>query len=608
MMTRALIVVLVGTALGGSMDGLISTLGDQLGQVKEDLHENDLIHAEKSTQLNSAEKQSTSSLSANTEDFNEYTSNQKASEAAAKAALQKKRKANRSHASLVQQISNENADANEDSEECAVAIADLQGSVSALFKALGSLKSGSGSVDLMQVNDPRVAKAISLLGRGGKSYGSKNAGVIDLVSDMHDDFKKQMNEKEIACMNVKNNHAMEVQSLQNQANNQQKTEKDQNLAQTSSQADAADAGAAAAVSNGAMNADQAAIRSAQAAAAEENHRYGSESDELNNLKNGLVKGIATLKSEALLLQKSNPMFLQLATAPKDLKEKIVALLDQGALAYKSRALAQLAVRVSAAGGFKKIVEMMEDMIANLQKEAAEDAAKNAGCVTDLAQGREDREVAKLARETADGEFNKQAAKIDELSAKIGDTSAQIKHLTESLANSQKIETQRKHMFTQSQASMTATSGSMGKAMEQLQATKQGAADQATKDSLEAIIKMIGGTFTDVKQAIRNAAVQDTKDSDAFSHEKSHQTAEKKAKNTFKGDLTEEQTGAQAKKEASEEERENSTARQQDAQKRLDATNALCRPPPIPLKQRLAQRNNEIKQLGQVMKVLRDSHN
>merc|ERR1719498_1760837 len=91
---------------------------------------------------------------------------------------------------------------------------DLTESVAALKKAVMVLKSGSGNTGFMQMkNDPRIARVIALL-EAERTYTSQNNGVIDLVEKLYKDFKKQLGELKLKCLNQHNSDSMTKQQEQ----------------------------------------------------------------------------------------------------------------------------------------------------------------------------------------------------------------------------------------------------------------------------------------------------------------------------------------------------------------------------------------------------------
>lgn len=128
---------------------------------------------------------------------------------------------------------------------------------------------------------------------------------------------------------------------------------------------------------------------------------------------------------------------------RDPREMVAEMLSNKAESLHSAVLASMATQVADNPRFKKITQLIEDMILKLQKEADEEETHNGFCVkqTKLAEDKRDMKAASIAK--LNGALAKSEAKRDKLTENIEKLEAEIADLEESLAKQTKIRGEEK---------------------------------------------------------------------------------------------------------------------------------------------------------------------
>merc|ERR1719379_112760 len=305
-----------------------------------------------------------------------------------------------------------------------VAFADYGESITALEEGLATLakenkKTAQASAALAQVaasnlipeaqkkviyafleSDPDENIAVSLGAPEGAAYEFQAQGIVDMLEKLKEKFEDERSDLEKSEMNAGNAYEMLALDLKNQISHatedraeqsERKAEAMQNAAEAKSDLQdttntrdddtkyLSDLTATCALKADAF-AERQKLRAEEIAAVEK---------AIEILGSGAVAG-ASEKHLPALLQKKGVALAQLrAVAQSPTQLRVAAFLKEQAIRLKSRVLSTLAVRVTA-DPFKKVKQMIKDMIVKLMEEANEEAEHKGFCDTELSTNEQTR--------------------------------------------------------------------------------------------------------------------------------------------------------------------------------------------------------------------------
>jgi hypothetical protein len=139
-----------------------------------------------------------------------------------------------------------------------------------------------------------------------------------------------------------------------------------------------------------------------------------------------VSGAADTHLPSLAQLAKTALFLRSAKPPQ--LAKVAALLQERAVAVKSKTLAAVALQVQAGGHFDKVVQMIKDMITKLTQQAAEEAEHKAWCDGELKQNKQTRDTKTEAIDQLTATSDLLSAEIAKLGEEMADLTAQIAEL------------------------------------------------------------------------------------------------------------------------------------------------------------------------------------
>jgi hypothetical protein len=270
-----------------------------------------------------------------------------------------------------------------------------------------------------------------------KAYESKSGSILNLIRDLREKAEDERDDAQKAEMTAQHNFEMKAQALNNLI-----TEANADLADAKKTKAAGEEEKAAAEGDlASTQKDLAEDRKALGDAQQECMQTAAEHEE--SLASRKAELEALQKAEAIILEKTGAAgsrtyasFVQLSVQRRSLK--VVAALQQLATQENDQILAQVATsaRAFARSGtsdvFGKVKGLIESMIAKLDKEANEDAEKNAFCVSET-------EKAEKSRDSKQATVDKLSAKIDKSTARSAQLKEEVATLQQELAALSKLQ-------------------------------------------------------------------------------------------------------------------------------------------------------------------------
>jgi len=259
-------------------------------------------------------------------------------------------------------------------------------------------------------------------------YESSSGGIVDTLQGLLDTATEQLDAARKAEMQAKNNYDMKKQSLEDEIKYASADLDEAKKTSSANQEKKAVAEGDLAVTTKALNEDKADLASLHHDCMTKASAYETEVSS----RGEELKALATAKKiivEATSLAQTES-FVQLVSSTKG--NQVVHILKKLANAQSSTALSQLASRVQSAirlgsssgeDPFAKVKELVTDMLAKLQKEAAEDATQKAFC---------DKEMKETKAKKED-----KTAEVEKLSTKKEQKEAQSTKLKEEVTVLQK---------------------------------------------------------------------------------------------------------------------------------------------------------------------------
>jgi len=272
-------------------------------------------------------------------------------------------------------------------------------------------------------------------------YKSKSGGIVDTLTDMKDKAEAELSEARKAEANLQHNYDMLKQALTDSiaaAEHEKKETEDVK----------AEAIETKSVSEGDLVVTDKDLADAQAALKDISTECMTLASDHSVSTQGRADELKALATAKKIIQQSTSgaegqtyFFLQVASTSQlrtaaDLRNfEVVNVVKRLAAQQHSAALAQLASRIAttirygAATGddpFAKVKGLIEEMIAKLMKEAADEASHKAYCDEEMAK-------TKAKKEELQADIEKLTSKIDVASARSADLKEDVKELQKELA-------------------------------------------------------------------------------------------------------------------------------------------------------------------------------
>lgn len=257
-----------------------------------------------------------------------------------------------------------------------------------------------------------------------RSGGGGSDAILETLEEMEDKASDSLTKTRNEEMESANAHALLKQSLENEISNGKKemgeaTHLKATLAEKLAQAEKDSA-----VEKKGLSEDEAYLRDLKRDCQSRAQEFEVESKdtdaELTAL--GKAKAILTKKFAALVETSSR---VKARTQGEDARAQALRLIEQVGKKYHSTALVSLAYR-AAADPFVKIRGMIEDMIAKLLQEAAEEATQKAFCDKEIGES-------KASKEDKEGKLGKVNARLGEAESNTAALTEEVVKLSKEVA-------------------------------------------------------------------------------------------------------------------------------------------------------------------------------
>jgi len=294
------------------------------------------------------------------------------------------------------------------------------------------------------------------------SYKSHSSGIIDVLEDMKEKAESQLAEVRKAEEGAKHNYAMLKQSLEAQIAADTKDMKEEKAGKAEAEEGLAEAEGDLEMTNKELANAKEMLATSRSTCM----KVGADHEMTVKAREEELKVIAEAKK---ILEETTSggvdqtySYLQVAAASKlqtraDLAHaEVVVLVKRLARQHHSAALAQLASRVAAVlqygaqngeDPFVKVKGLIQDMIAQLEEEAAAEAQEKAYCDEQLAK-------TKAKKEELDDNIEKLTVKIDQATSKSAKLKEEVQELESELAALTKLQAEMDKIRQETRADYT----------------------------------------------------------------------------------------------------------------------------------------------------------
>jgi len=395
------------------------------------------------------------------------------------------------------------------------------------------------------------------------AYEKKSGGIIELLEDMSDKSKEELNELRKKETDAKNAYDMVAQSLQDEIK-YSKEEVAQNMKVKGEQDKTkADAEKDLSETSTSLAEDEKTLSDFTADCKSETSDYNAESKTR-------AQELEALGAAEAALRETVPSFMQLSArkihSSQDLKIHVVHLVRDLGKQQSDQQLVLLARRMdnmirSGAGAdvFAKIKEMISGMIANMEKALQEAASKKQYCDAEMkkAEAKKDGKTAEISDVTT--KIDQSVAKSAELKEQVSELQSALTVLAETSANMTKLRKEEKELYDKAEPEQVALLEGVKVALKVLSDfyKKQGGGTSATRTGaaggivgrLEDIESEGAMELTEMREVEKNAAAKFDKDMKDMKLEKvtkekdvEYKTAEAKRLDAEVGELESDKEG------------------------------------------------------------------
>jgi len=228
---------------------------------------------------------------------------------------------------------------------------------------------------------------------------------------------------------------------------------------------------------------------------------------------------AMVEAEKILKAKFGSALLETAAARRvasvqaakdDGKTRALRLIEQLGKRFKSTALFSLSYR-AAADPFKKVRGMVEDMIAKLQQEAAEEATHEAFCNEEMTKTEKSKSIKEADIAKTDARLAKAGSAVQSLTEAVSDLSGEVTDLDASMAEITSIRNSEKARFTASETELVESIDAVRAAIQALQAyyDKGPALIQEQAAGVPPVLQMLEFTESDFETLLADARAAET---------------------------------------------------------------------------------------------------
>jgi uncharacterized protein YdaT len=537
---------------------------------------------------------------------------------------------------------------------------DLSESVSALRRAIEVMKAQPkdiagkdvSKVTLLQELSQKVPFATDKINAflqqdpnnpNRQAYEFQSGKIVDFLENLYDKFVRERQELEVAESNQKSNY------LTDRANNEGQVTlwTDQS---ESDQASKADHEAQSAEKLGdvketeeANNNDKEYKQGSTALCQKKQDDFAARQQLRGEEIEALAEAIKILGSDAVKGhgEKHLPQLLQ-TSSEEPARQKVVAFLTARAQKLAAPALLSLSMRLSTgADPFRKVKELIEDLLMKLRKEAEEEATAKGECDASLAKNEATRKekTTKIAEEIA--EIDGLEALIASLKEQIDEHSRSIAELDKSMADATKLREEEKAKNQQTIAEAQESQAAVKQATELLKKfyAKAGAAvaltQQEPKKETEhgaiwgketgipepfddtpykgqqagngGIIGFLDVIMTDFKRLEDDTTSDEKRAQKEYNTFMEDSTVNRKKHSTLLEQKTEKKNNSEESLADSKKEKDNLQSQLNDALEAYDALKPACVDSGINYQERVAQREDEIQSLREALQILDPSN-
>jgi chromosome segregation ATPase len=358
-------------------------------------------------------------------------------------------KAEKELAEATEVRSKEHADYSKVVAELSVDIAELQNSYAVMERKLGKasfaqvVKKSEAVQDVMQglsavVDASSVdysdAKKLQALLQSGDQDTMQNDGILETVAGMLSKAEEQKARADKAEMQNEHDFMTLKASLKDQMSTMANEQEQHKKEKAANEEKLATATGDLVEAQKELAEDSASLNDVHSNCEEQSHAWDvsmqSRAHEIEALD--AATKILESKTTGAAQKRAGYSFVQLSTSKSSVFGDVVASLVQTGKESQDRKLAMLAMRVrslasSSADPFGKIKGLIEDMIAKLEQEAAEEASAKAFCDSETAK-------AKAKKDEHDSTISVLSSKLDSAKARITKLKEQVATLTNELSD------------------------------------------------------------------------------------------------------------------------------------------------------------------------------
>jgi len=205
----------------------------------------------------------------------------------------------------------------------------------------------------------------------------------------------------------------------------------------------------------------------------------------------------------------------LQAASDDGKTRALRLIEQLGHRLKSTALVSLSYR-AAADPFQKVKGMVEDMIAKLQQEAAEEATHQAFCSEEMSKTKKSKGIKEMDLAKTEARLEKAGSAIESLTEAIASLSGEVADLDGSMADVTSIRNAEKGRFTTTQIDLVESLGAVRSAIQALQAYfENGPALLQEGANVPPVVQMLEFTESDFETLLADARAAEKTSAEQF---------------------------------------------------------------------------------------------
>merc|ERR1719261_1458744 len=463
------------------------------------------------------------------------------------------------------------------------------------------------------------------------AYEFQSQGVIDMLQKLLDKFEDERNTLEKEETNSRHAFEMLMQDLTAQIDQATKAREEKSEIKAKKLQAAADAKGDLEDTTTTMEADKKYLADLTATCEQKATDFEARQTLRGEELQAIEKAIEIISGEAVsgnaekhlptLLQAKGKSLAQLRSVSQSpTQQRVAKYLQEKAKRLHSRVLSALAVRV-ADDPFKKVKQMIKDLIVRLMEEATEEATHKGWCDTELATNEQTRKEKTEAVETLHAEIDQLQASIAKLTEDISELTKAVADLDAAMAKATKLRQEEKAKNTEtisdSQEAQTAVAQALTVLKEFYAKAAEATAFVQQKAEPEIFDKAYTGMGGESGGVVGMLEVIESDFARLESDTKAAEATAQKEYDEFmtdsKVDKSEKSTDIEHKTAKKQDQEQTLTIKNEDlegTQKELDAALAYfdklkpsCVDSGVSYEDRVARRKEEIESLQEALKIL-----